>query len=158
MSTAPTDLDFVAAILVFIILTVSILTLFGMGILMAAGAVFSNRPLVTSWTPDKEASFATYERRGAMSNSQAWLFSLVGAVVVAIFVTGVYFGITPERKDVTKDMNMSNLTKKHAAARAPKPDSAAPAEAPKADTAAPAAPAAAPKADTPAPAPAAPKQ
>jgi hypothetical protein len=152
-STAPTDLDFVAAILVFIILTVSILTLFGMGILMAAGAIFSNRPLVTSWTPDKEASFATYERRGAMSNSQAWLFSLVGAVVVAIFVTGVYFGVTPERKDVTKDMNMSNLTKKHAAGAAAKPDSAAPAEAPKADTPAPAA---APKADTPAPA--APKQ
>ena len=144
MSTAPTDLDFVAAILVFIILTVSTLTLFGMGILMAVGAVFSNRALVTSWTPDKEASFAAYERRGSMSNSRAWLISLVGAVVLTIFVTGVYFGVAPERKDVSKDMNMSNLTKKHAAAPAAKPDSAAPAEAP--------------KPDPPAPAPAAPKQ
>ncbi len=144
MNTAPTDLDFVAAILVFIILTVSILTLFGMGILMAVGAVFSHRSLVTSWAPDKEASFAPYERRGSMSNSQAWLFSLVGAVALAIFVVGVYFGVAPERKDVTKDMNMSNLTKKHAAAPAAKPDSAAPAEAP--------------KPDPPAPAPAAPKQ
>jgi hypothetical protein len=102
--------------------------------------VFSNRPLVTSWTPDKEASFATYERRGSMSNSQAWLISLVGAVAFTIFVTGVYFGVAPERKDVTKDMNMSNLTKKHTPAAAAKPDSAAPAEAPKADTPAPAAP------------------
>jgi len=143
MSTATTSMDFVAAILVFIILTVSILTLFGMGILMAVGAVFSNRPLVTSWTPDKEASFATYERRGSMSNSQAWLISLGGAVVITVFAIGVYFGVSPERKDVTKDMNMSNLTKKHAAP-APKPDpaapAAAPAEAPKADTPAPAAP------------------
>ena len=144
MSTAPTTLDFVASILVFIVLTVSTLTLFGMGILMAVGAVFSNRPLVTSWTSDKEASFAAYERRGSMSNSRAWLISLVGAVVLTIFVTGVYFGVAPERKDVTKDMNMSNLTKKHAAAPAAKPDSAAPAEAP--------------KPDPPAPAPAAPKQ
>jgi len=140
MNTAPTDLDFVAAILVSLILTVSILTLFGMGILMAVGAVFSNRQLVTSWTPDKEASFAPYERRGSASNSQAWLFSLVGAAVIAIFVTGVYFGVAPERKDVTKDMNMSNLTKKHAAAPAAKPDSAAPAEAPKPDPPAPSAP------------------
>jgi hypothetical protein len=148
MSTATTTLDFVAALLVFVVLTVSVLTLFGMGILMAAGAVFSNRSFVTSWTPDKEASFAPYERRGAMSNSQAWLISLIGSVVITIFVVGVYFGVTPDKKDVAKDMNMSNLTKKHAAAPAPKPDPAAPA----------AAPAEAPKADPPAPAPAAPKQ
>jgi hypothetical protein len=139
MNTAPTDLDFVAAVIVFLIISVSVLTLLGMGILMAVGAVFSNRPLVTSWPVDQEHAFATYERRGSMSNSQAWVFSLVGAVALMIFATGVYFGVTPDRKDITKDMNMSNLTKKRgAAAPAPKPDSAPPAEAPKPDTTAPA--------------------
>ena len=141
-----TALDSVAAVLVFLILTVSVLTLFGMGILMAVGAVMSNRPLVTSWPTDQEHAFAPFERRGSMSNSQAWTISLVGSLAVAIFVVGVYFGVTPEKKDVAKDMNMSNLTKKRGPAAAtpkpdpaPKADSAAPAEAPKPDTAAPAA-------------------
>lgn len=141
MSTAPTDLDFVAAIIVFLIVTASVLTLFGMGILMAIGAVFSNRPLVTSWPTDQEHSFAPFERRGSMSNSRAWAISLAGALFFTVFAVGVYFGVTPERKDMTKDMNMSNLTKKHGPATA-KPDQAkpdsAPAEAPKPDTPAPA--------------------
>ncbi|HSS02515.1 MAG TPA: hypothetical protein VLM79_35890 [Kofleriaceae bacterium] len=143
MSTAPTDLDFVAAILVLIILVVSALTLFGMGILMAVGAVFSKRPLVTSWPSDQEHSFAAFEHRGTMSSSQAWVLSLLGAVGLTIFATGVYFGVAPDRKDMTKDMNMSNLTKKRPAAP-PKAEAAPPAEAP--------------KPDTPAPAPATPKQ
>src|SRR5690349_15990432 len=98
MSTAPTDLDFVAAILVLIILVVSALTLFGMGILMAVGAVFSKRPLVTSWPSDQEHSFAAFEHRGTMSSSQAWVLSLLGAVGLTIFATGVYFGVAPDRK------------------------------------------------------------
>jgi len=145
---ATTALDSVAAILVFLILLVSVLTLFGMGILMAVGAIMSNRPLVTSWPNDQEHTFAPFERRGSMSNSRAWTISLVGSLVIAIFTVGVYFGVAPDKKDVTKDMNMSNLTKKHGpATAAPKPDSAAKpdsapsAEAPKPDkpdTAAPA--------------------
>ena len=137
-STATTSIDFVAAIIVLLILTISALTLLGMGILMAVGAVFSNRPLVTSWPNEQEPAFAPYERRGSMSNSQAWTVSLIGATVVAIFVIGVYFGVAPERRDITKDMNMSNLTKRHTPAAAPKSDAAAPAEAPKPDTPAPA--------------------
>jgi hypothetical protein len=139
MSTAPTDLDYIAAILVLLILVVSALTLFGMGILMAVGAVFSHRPLVTSWPADQEQSFSSFERRGSMSNAQAWGLSLAGAVVLTIFATGVYFGVSPDRKDITKDMNMSNLTKRRPVA-APKSDTAAPAEAPRSDTPAPQAP------------------
>ena len=144
MSSAPTDLDFIAAIFVLLILLASGLTLFGMGILMAVGAVSSSRPLVTSWPADQEHSFAPFERRGAASNSLAWVFSLVGAALVFVVATGIYFGVAPDKTNISKDMNMSNLTKKHAAAPAPKLDSAAPAEAP--------------KPDPPAPAPAAPKQ
>jgi hypothetical protein len=135
MSSAPTDLDFIAAILVLIILVVSGLTLFGMGILMAVGAVSSSRSLVTSWPADQEHSFSPFERRGSTSNSLAWAVSLVGAVVVFFTATGIYFGVTPEKSNIAKDMNMSNLTKRRPAAApkpdAPKPDATAPAEAPK---------------------------
>ena len=135
MNVAPTGLDYVAAILVLIILVASALTLFGMGILMAVGAIFSKRPLVTSWPSDQEHSFATFEHRGTMSSSQAWILSIVGAVALAVFATGVYFGVAPDQRDISKDMNMSNLTKKRPA---PKPVEApssprvetAPAEAP----------------------------
>jgi hypothetical protein len=143
MSTAPTDLDFVAAILVLIILVVSALTLFGMGILMAVGAMFSKRPLVTSWPADQEHSFQAFEHRGSMSSSQAWVLSLLGGIGLTVFACAVYFGVAPDKKDISKDMNMSNLTKKRPAAP-PKAETAPPAEAP--------------KPDTPAPAPATPKQ
>ena len=137
MNATPTELDYVAAILVLIILVASALTLFGMGILMAVGAIFSKRPLVTSWPSDQEHSFATFEHRGTMSSSQAWVLSIVGAVALTIFATGVYFGVAPDKRDMSKDMNMSNLTKKRPAPKVVEP---AHAEAPKPDAPAPAAP------------------
>lgn len=142
MNSAPTDLDFIAAILVLIILVASGLTLFGMGILMAVGAVSSHRPLVTSWPAEQEHSFSPYERRGSTSNAVAWAVSLVGAVVLFFVVTGIYFGVAPDKTNFAKDMNMSNLTKKRPTTTAPKPDapkpdSTAPAEAPNPDTQAP---------------------
>jgi hypothetical protein len=151
MTSAPTNLDFLAAIFVVIILTISVLTLFGMGILMAVGAVFSSRPLVTSWPDDQQHAFTPFERRGSMANSQAWAISLIGAVVITFLATGIYFGVAPDKKNIAKDMNMSNLTKKHPAAVAPKADPA-----PKPDATAPA-PAEAPKPDSTAPAEAPPK-
>jgi hypothetical protein len=146
MNSAPTDLDYIASIIVVIIMVVSALTLFGMGILMAVGAVFSQRPLVTSWPSDQEHAFSSFERRSAMANSQAWVVGLLGAAVVLVFAIGVYVGVAPDRRDIAKDMNMSNLTKKRPAAPAktdapaPKPDTAAPAEAPKPEAPAPEAP------------------
>jgi hypothetical protein len=146
METATTGIDTIAAVFLFILLIVAGLTLFGMGILMGIGAIFSNRPLVTSWPNDQEHAFTPFERRGAMSNSRAWGISLVSSLVVTITAVILYFTISPEEKDVTKGMDMSNLTKKRPAASAtPKPD--APAEAPKTDK-----PAEAPKTDKPAPA------
>ncbi len=136
MHTAPTGLDTLASIVCVIVLGGSLLTLFGMGILMAINAIFSTRPLVTSWSNEQEHAFEPFERRSTASNSQAWVFSLIGAGVVTVLAAGIYFGVAPEKKDVTKDMDMSNLTKKRAPTPAPKPDApaaapaAAPAEAP----------------------------
>jgi hypothetical protein len=116
--------------------------------------VFSNRPLVTSWPADQEHTFGAFERRSARASASAWVLSIAGAVLLTFLAAGVYFGVSPEKREFGKDMNMSNLTKRTPAAAAPaakpaapaeaKPDSAAPAEAPpKAE--APAAPAEAPK-------------
>jgi len=137
METATTGIDTIAAVFLLILLIVAGLTLFGMGILMAISAIFSNRPLVTSWPADQEHAFAPFERRGAASNSTAWGVSLASSVFVTIVAVVLYLVITPETKDITKDMNMSNLTKRRPAAAAPKVD-AVPAEAPKPDTPAPA--------------------
>jgi hypothetical protein len=146
MNTAPTDLDTIASIFVLIIAVISALTLFGMGILMAVGAVFSKRPLVTSWPPDQEHTFTSFEHRGATSNSQAWVLGLISAAIVGVFAIGVYAGVEPDRRDIAKDMNMSNLTKRRPSAPAAAPKAETP-PAPKADTAAPAE---APKSDPPA--------
>jgi len=136
METATTGIDTIAAVFLLILLITAGLTLFGMGILMAIGAIFSNRPLVTSWPNEQEHAFSPYERRSALSNSRAWGISLVSSLVVTITAVILYFTISPEVKDVTKGMDMSNLTKKRPAATpAAKPD--APAEAPKTDTPAP---------------------
>jgi hypothetical protein len=158
MNVTPTGIDFAATIFILILVVISGFTLLGTGVLMAIGAVFSKRPLVTSWPNEQEHTFAPFERRGASANALAWVFSLAGGVLITLLAIGIYFGVAPERRDVTKDMNMSNLTKRRspAAAAAAKPDAPAPAEAAK--PAAPA-PAEAAKPDTQAPAPAeAPKQ
>ena len=148
----PTALDSFAAILLLIILVISGFTLLGTGLLMAIGAVFSNRPLVTSWPAEQEHTFGTFERRSASASATAWVLSIAGAVLLTFVATGIYFGVAPEKHDIAKDMNMSNLTKRNTAPAA-KPE-AAPAAAAKPDSAPAEAP---PKADTPAPA-EAPKQ
>jgi hypothetical protein len=151
MNITPTALDSFAAILILIILVISGFTLLGTGLLMAIGAVFSSRPLVTSWPAEQEHTFGTFERRSASASATAWVLSIAGAVLLTFLAAGIDGGVTPEKHDIGKDMNMSNLTKRNTAppaaksetAPAAKPDGA-PAEAP-------------PKADPPAPA-EAPKQ
>ena len=148
MNGPATSLDFLAAIIILIILVISGFTLLGTGILMAIGAVFSKRPLVTSWPAEQEHSFTSFESRSSGANAMAWGFSIAGAMMLLVVAVGIFVGVAPEKRDISKDMNMSNLTKRRAApapaakpdtpAEAPKTDSAAPAEAPKTDTAPPA--------------------
>jgi len=162
-TVTPTALDSFAAILILIILVISGFTLLGTGLLMAIGAVFSSRPLVTSWPPEQEHTFGSFERRSSSASATAWVLSIAGAVLVTFVATGIYFGVAPETHDIGKDMNMSNLTKKRVVPPAVKSETAAPAEAAKPGAPAEAppsgtpAPAEAPKPDTPAPA-EAPKQ
>lgn len=148
MTATPTALDSFAAILILIILVISGFTLLGTGLLMAIGAVFSSRPLVTSWPADQEHTFGAFERRSSSASASAWVLSIAGAVLLTFLAVGVYFGVAPEKSNIARDMNMSNLTKKRVAPPAARSETAAPAEAPKVEAPkaeAPGAPAEAPK-------------
>lgn len=87
----------------------------------------------SSWPRDQEQTFVVYEQRANESQKAAWMAGLVAAIAVFVLMVGIYAGVSPEIKDMGKDMNMSNLTKKNkAAAPAPKvePKTEAPAPAP----------------------------
>jgi hypothetical protein len=92
---------------------------------------FSN---FSSWPQEQEQSFVPFERRAAESSSKALMAGLVTSGIVLVLAMGVYFGVEPDKRDITKDMNMSNLGKKKAEkAETPKaetPKAEAPAEAP----------------------------
>lgn len=90
----------------------------------------------SSWPREQEATFVVFEQRGAESQRKAWTVSGVFAAVWLVFGLVVYFGIAPDKKDIMKDTDMSNLTKKaepSSKAETPKaeaPKAEAPAEAP----------------------------
>lgn len=78
----------------------------------------------SSWPREQEATFQVFEQRNAESSTKAWMAGGIAAGVVFVFLVGVYFGVAPVHKDMTKDMNMSNLTKKDSDKKpeAPAPD------------------------------------
>jgi hypothetical protein len=93
----------------------------------------------SSWPREQEQSFVVYEQRAKESQSKAFTIGIISGVVVFVLALGIYAGVEPDQKDLSKDMNMSNLTKK---------TKVVPAAEPKTETPAP------PKAEAPAPAPA----
>lgn len=125
--------DRLGGVLAMIIGIVSALALGGVAVVMTIGAFMPNKSPTTSWPMEQEHSFTGYDRRNVASQSQAWVFSVVAAVFVFVSAFGIYKGVDPDIKDLSKDMNMSNLTKKSKTEPAPapkKPDAPAPAPAP----------------------------
>ena len=86
----------------------------------------------SSWPREQEQSFVVYEQQSAESSKKAFTAALIAGVGVLVLLVGIYAGVEPERRDMTKDMNMSNLTKKakKPAEEAPAPKQEAPAPAP----------------------------
>ncbi len=129
-----------AATIAVPILSIAALVLLGLSLSMMIGAIIGRRGTVTSWPHPQEQQFANFERRNSGSQSTAWMVGLGSAAAVFVFFAGVYFGVEPERKDISKTMNMSNLTKKQKSVDAPKPeapkvpDAPAPAPAPAPET------------------------
>ena len=102
----------------------------------------------SSWPREQEQSFVVYEQRASESSKKALSVGIAVALTWFVLLVGVYFGVQPDHKDMTKGMNMDNLSKrskKEAPAAAPDPKPAP-------------APAAAPAAAPEAPAPAAPAE
>lgn len=88
----------------------------------------------SSWPREQEQSFVVYEQRGKESQSKAWMTAGIVSALFFVFAIGVFFGVEPIKQDLTKGMNMDNLSKKKKSVD-PTPDTPAPkAEAPKADT------------------------
>ena len=94
----------------------------------------------SSWPRDQEQSFVVYEQHSAESSKKAFTAAVIAGLGFLILLVGIYAGVEPEHRDMTKDMNMSNLTKKakktSSADEAPAPKQQAPAPAPAADPAA----------------------
>jgi hypothetical protein len=89
----------------------------------------------TSLPPEQEASFVVYEQKMAESEKSGFTIGAIAGAVFLVIAMGIYLGVTPDQRDLGKDMNMSNLTKARAdAPPAEKPAAApAPAEAPPAE-------------------------
>jgi hypothetical protein len=83
----------------------------------------------SSWPRDQEQQFVVYEQRQIESQKKAFMIGIVSAVAFLVLALGVYAGVEPEHKDMTKGMNMDNLTKKSKKVE-PKVEAPAPAPAP----------------------------
>lgn len=75
----------------------------------------------SSWPREQESSFVVYEARNAESQKKAWVVAIATAAAVLVAAVGIYAGVEPDKRDISKDMNMSNLTKK--SDKTPAPDS-----------------------------------
>lgn len=64
----------------------------------------------SSWPREQEQSFVVYEQRGAESAKKAWTFAVIVGAVVFLVALGIAVGVEPEVHDISKDMNMSNLS------------------------------------------------
>ena len=83
----------------------------------------------SSWPRDQEQQFVVFEQRQQESQKKALTIGVISAVAFLVLSLGIYAGVEPEHKDMTKGMNMENLTKKSKKAE-PKAEAPAPAPAP----------------------------
>jgi hypothetical protein len=111
-SQEPTSMDTFGAILALAIIVIGGLVLIGMGGMMAVGAIIGNRSFTTSWPDNYEHAFRGFEDRASASQGKAWLVAIVSGLLVLVIAVGISQGVEPDRRDLSKDMNMDNLTKK----------------------------------------------
>jgi hypothetical protein len=66
----------------------------------------------SSWPREQEQSFVVYEQHATESSKKAMVVGVISGLVVFFVLLGIYAGVTPDTRDMTKGMNMSNLSKK----------------------------------------------
>jgi hypothetical protein len=64
----------------------------------------------SSWPREQEQTFVVYEQRSAESLKKGLVSAVVAGVFVFIAAIGIYAGVEPDKTDLSKDMNMSNLS------------------------------------------------
>jgi hypothetical protein len=114
--------DRLGSVLALIMGITAFLSLGGIVVTSLIGAFSASKSPVSSWPMDQEQSFFGFDRRIQASQSRAWAMSVAAGVFVFLFAFGVYSGIEPDRRDLAKDMNISNITKKARVQDAPKQD------------------------------------
>jgi hypothetical protein len=78
----------------------------------------------SSWPREQEQTFVVYEQHANESQKTAITAGIIVGLGVLVLMLGIYAGVEPDHRDLTKDMNMSNITKKQ------KPGDVAPTPAP----------------------------
>ena len=64
----------------------------------------------SSWPREQEAAFSVYEHRAQESSKKALMAGGIAGAVLFVILVGIYAGVAPEHKDMTKGMNMENLS------------------------------------------------
>lgn len=123
--------DRLGGTLAMVIGSVGILTLVGILATSTIAAFTANKTPVSSWPTELEGAFTPFDRRNQASQSRAWAFSIGAGVLTFLFIFGVYQGVAPDHRDLSKDMNMSNLSKKSKSPDAKETPAPAKEEAPK---------------------------
>jgi type IV secretory pathway TraG/TraD family ATPase VirD4 len=66
----------------------------------------------SSWPPHQEQAFIVYEEMREQSQRKAWTMGAIAAGAFFFVLILIYVAVEPQKIDMTKDMNMSNITKK----------------------------------------------
>jgi hypothetical protein len=69
---------------------------------------FSN---FSSLPPNQEVGFIPYEERMHAASQKSFAAAIFAAIATFVIAIGIYLGVAPDDTDVTKDMNMSNLSR-----------------------------------------------
>ena len=68
----------------------------------------------SSWPREQEATFAVYEQHNQDSSKKALTFGIASGIGVLVLMLAIYAGVEPDHRDVTKGMNMQNLSNRPA--------------------------------------------
>lgn len=66
----------------------------------------------SSYPPQLEQSFVVYEQRTVKTQRDAWTLGWIVGGLFFLIVVGISFGVEPNHKDMSKSMDMSNLSTK----------------------------------------------
>lgn len=84
----------------------------------------------SSWPREQEQQFVVFEQRASESQKKAFTIAIISALAALVVALGIYAGVAPDDKDMTKGMNMSNLSKRKASAETAPAPAPAPTPAP----------------------------